>query len=323
MKTALVAGGAGFIGSHLCDFLVAQKYRILIVDNCVTGDRANIQHLLELKDQVLFLEADIRRPFREWLDAKWVREIDEIYNLASPASPIDFARMPSFILTTASQGHQNLLELAREGQGQSCRILFASTSEVYGDPLEHPQKESYWGNVNSIGERSCYDEAKRYGEAITMAYMREFKIPTRIIRIFNTYGPRMRPSDGRVICNFFSQGLRGESLTIYGTGEQTRSFCYVSDLVRGVWNLMQSEVTTPVNVGNPNEITILEIAKTVNQLTQNQQPLAFRPLPQDDPQRRRPDITRARQQLGWEPEVALADGLRHTLEFFRASLAQR
>ncbi len=306
---ALVAGGAGFIGSHLCELLLEKGYRVDALDSLVTGRRENISHL-EKSPKFSFLHQDLTHKI------SITEKYDEIYNLASPASPIDFTKIPIYILETA-HGHKQLLELATE---QNARILYASTSEVYGDPLVHPQTESYWGNVNPIGPRSCYDEAKRYGEALTMAYLRNKKTKTRIIRIFNTYGPRMRPDDGRIIPNFFMQSLRQESLTIYGDGSQTRSFCYVSDMAAGMFALMQSTVTSPVNIGNPTEKSVSEIADEVNKLTGNKTDHTFLPLPEDDPKRRWPQIDKARNQVGWEPRVSLAEGLKSTLEYFKKSL---
>lgn len=306
---ALVAGGAGFIGSHLCEYLLEKGYEVHALDNLVTGRRPNIAHL-EKSEKFKFLNQDLTQKLN--INVKF----DEIYNLASPASPVDFAKMPIYILDTA-YGHRQLLELATE---QNAKIMFASTSEVYGDPLEHPQTESYWGNVNPIGPRGCYDEAKRFGEALTMAFFRAKKTQVRIIRIFNTYGPRMRPDDGRIIPNFFMQALRRESLTIYGDGSQTRSFCYVSDMVAGMHSLVQSNVTVPVNIGNPSEKSVLEIANEVNRLTGNKTPHTFLPLPEDDPKRRWPQIDRAKSLLGWEPRVSLGDGLKRSMEFFSQTL---
>ena len=311
MKRALVAGAAGFIGSHLCDLLLDRSYEVIGLDSLVTGRRANLEPAMArgLK-------------FIEWNLIDGVPDItgslDEIYNLASPASPVDFAKMPLFILETASRGHRNLLELARV---KGARILFASTSEVYGDPLVHPQVETYFGNVNTIGPRSCYDEAKRYGEALTVAYAREFGIETRIVRTFNTYGPRMRPDDGRIIPNFFVQALQGQPLTVYGSGSQTRSFCYVSDQTEGMYALMQSPETRPVNVGNPIERTVLEIAHEVNKLCGSTVPIKNLPLPENDPKQRCPDNSRALKSCGWQPRVGLEEGLAACLTYFRSELA--
>jgi len=310
VKTALVAGGAGFIGSHLCEYLLGQGYRVYAIDSLVTGRRINIEHLLA-NPNFSWIEHDIVAPLYMNVPC------DEIYNLASPASPVDFEKIPIFILKTAAIGHMNLLNWAKMNKA---RILFASTSEVYGDPLEHPQKETYLGNVNCIGHRGCYDEAKRYGEAISMAFRRQYGIETRIVRIFNTYGPRMRPEDGRVIPNFFTQGLSGKPFTIYGDGKQTRSLCYVSDLVEGLHKLMLSDVADPVNVGNPDEYTILEIAKSVAAACGAQFKTEFMPLPPSDPKQRRPDITRAKELLNWSPKISLKEGFVKTLDYFKSSL---
>lgn len=306
MKRALVAGGAGFVGSHFCELLLSKKYSVTIVDSLITGQKRHAEYLQSKGCQ--FIQADVCELPNLGTD------FDEIYDLASPASPIDFERIPVKILETGSVGHRNLLELARKSKA---RIFFASTSEVYGDPEVHPQVESYFGNVNPIGPRGCYDEAKRFGEAMTMAYHREYGVQTRIVRIFNTYGPRMRETDGRIIPNFFMQGLHNQPLTIYGDGSQTRSFCFVSDMCRGFYQLMQSDCTDPVNIGNPVEMTVLQMAQTVRELTGNTADFDFRPLPANDPKLRRPDITRARKVLNWEPQVNLKDGLAHTLEFFK------
>jgi dTDP-glucose 4,6-dehydratase len=311
-KHALVAGAAGFIGSHLCDYLLAKDYRVTAVDSFITGRRENLKSALA--KGVKLIEHDIIDP----LDVDG--PIDEIYNMASPASPVDFKRMAVFILETAARGHQNMLELGRR---TGARVLFASTSEVYGDPEVHPQSESYFGNVNTIGMRGCYDEAKRFGEALTMAYHRQHGVETRIARIFNTYGPRMRPDDGRIIPNFFMQAMQGQPLTVYGEGQQTRSFCYVSDLVDGIHRLMVSQETRPVNIGNPVERTVLEIANEVNRLTGGNVPIKHLPLPENDPKQRRPDIARAKSILGWEPRVELATGLRECHAFFADELAKR
>lgn len=306
MKKALVAGGAGFIGSHLVEFLLHNGRSVTVVDNFITGQKKNIQHLLDGK--ITLIEGDISEL------SDFGGQYDEIYNLASPASPVDFEKIPIKILETASLGHRNLLKLATQCEA---RVLLASTSEVYGDPEVHPQTESYFGNVNTIGVRGCYDEAKRYAEALSVAYAREHKTKIRIVRIFNTYGPRMRETDGRIIPNFFMQGLKNESLTVYGDGSQTRSFCYVSDMCNGIFKLMQSEETRPVNIGNPLELTVLEMAKTVKKLTGNSQEFSFKPLPENDPKMRRPDITRAKEVLGWSPLVSLEQGLSETLDFFK------
>ncbi len=306
---ALVAGGAGFIGSHLCELLIDKGYEVHALDSFVTGGKGNLEKLNQ-SPKFKLLEQDLTKKLN--LTEKY----DEIYNLASPASPIDFSKMPVFILDTA-YGHRQLLEYASE---TGARILYASTSEVYGDPLEHPQVESYWGNVNPIGPRGCYDEAKRFGEALTMAYFRSKKTQTRIVRIFNTYGPRMRPDDGRIIPNFFMQALQKKPLTIYGDGSQTRSFCFVTDMAAGIFALMQSSVNTPVNIGNPVERTILEIADEVNRLTKNTTPHKFMPLPEDDPKRRCPNNDKAKKELKWEPKVSLGEGLEKCLQFFKSKI---
>jgi len=307
MMTIAVAGGAGFIGSHLCEFLLDQGHKVFALDNMKTGRRDNIEHLLKNRN-FNWLEHDIR--VRLHLNHK----IDRIYNLASPASPVDFEKIPEYIMETASDGHRNLLRLAQEN---GARILFASTSEVYGDPLEHPQKETYLGNVDCTGIRACYDEAKRYGEALTMIYHRFHKVETRIIRIFNTYGPRMRPEDGRVIPNFCNQALRGEPLTVYGDGKQTRSLCYVSDMVRGMHSLMESKYSNPVNIGNPDEYSMNDLADKIIAAVGNKNlKKTHHPLPPSDPKRRKPDISLARKILGWEPQVSLAEGMKATLEYF-------
>ncbi|MES2965588.1 MAG: NAD-dependent epimerase/dehydratase family protein [Bdellovibrionota bacterium] len=315
-KRALVAGGAGFIGSHLVDLLLSKGYEVVVVDVLVTGRETNLS--AALAKGVQLEKADIRD--RSALD-RLLRQhghFDEIYNLASPASPVDFARIPMFILETGSIGHRNLLDLAREA---GSRVLFASSSEVYGDAEVHPQVETYFGNVNTVGHRSCYDEAKRYGESLSVAFTKEFGVETRMARIFNTYGPRMRPNDGRIIPNFFIQALQKQSLTVYGDGSQTRSFCYCSDQAAGLFALMQSNEARPVNVGNPIERTVMEIAQAVNALTGNTAPLRYLPLPENDPKVRRPDITRAKVSTGWEPKVDLETGLKACLEYFRAELA--
>ena len=306
----LVTGGAGFVGSHLCDRLLGDGHEVIAMDNLVTGSTDNIAHLAGNR-HFKFIFHDVT----EYIYIPGA--LDAVMNLASPASPVDFARIPIPILKVGSLGTHNTLGLAL---AKRARYLIASTSEVYGDPLIHPQPETYWGNVNPIGVRGVYDEAKRFSEAITMAYHRVHGVDTRIIRIFNTYGPRMRLSDGRVVPNFIGQALRGEPLTVYGDGSQTRSFCFVSDLVDGMVRLLLSSETDPVNVGNPAELTILAFAQIINRLTGNEAGIAFKPLPVDDPRVRKPDITRARTILGWEPQVAVEDGLRQTIEYFRAKL---
>jgi len=306
----LVTGGAGFVGSHLCDRLLSDGHDVIAMDNLVTGSTDNIAHLAGNR-RFKFIFHDVT----EYIYVPGA--LDAVMNLASPASPVDFARIPIPILKVGSLGTHNTLGLAL---AKRARYLIASTSEVYGDPLIHPQPETYWGNVNPIGVRGVYDEAKRFSEAITMAYHRVHEVDTRIIRIFNTYGPRMRLSDGRVVPNFIGQALRGEPLTVYGDGGQTRSFCFVSDLVDGMVRLLLSSETDPVNVGNPTELTILAFAQIINRLTGNEAGIAIKPLPVDDPRVRKPDITRARTILGWEPQVAVEDGLKQTIEYFRAKL---
>ena len=307
MKTVLVSGGAGFIGSHLCERLLADGSRVICVDNFVTGRKENVRHLLPDKNFSL-VEHDITQP----LEIK--EKIGRIFNLASPASPVDFEKIPVEILAVNSAGTRNMLELAGE---KKARFLQASTSEVYGDPLEHPQRETYWGNVNCNGPRSCYDEGKRFSEALAMAYSRSRGVEVRIVRIFNTYGPRMRPDDGRVVPNFIMQALHGKPLTVYGKGEQTRSFCYVSDLVDGIVRLMDSSYQMPVNIGNPNEFTVLQLAEEVIRLTGSKSKISFKPLPKDDPAKRKPDISVATMELGWQPKTQLGEGLKATIEWFR------
>lgn len=304
----LVTGGAGFIGSHLCDRLLAAGDEVICVDNFFTGTRANVAHL---RDHLNFelIRHDITEPIR--------LEVDRIYHLACPASPIHYQYNPVKTVKTSVLGTLNMLGLAKRVRA---RILLASTSEVYGDPLVHPQNEDYWGHVNPIGIRSCYDESKRLAETLMMDYHRQNRVDIRIIRIFNTYGPRMSEGDGRVVSNFLFQALRGEPLTVYGEGQQTRSFCYVSDLVEGMIRLMNGEHIRPINIGNPDEFTILELAEQVRALVNPELPIIFKPLPSDDPRQRQPDIARARTLLGWEPTVPLAEGLRRTVVEFRHRL---
>lgn len=309
----LVAGGAGFIGSHLCDRLIALGHSVVCIDNLSTGRRGNIAHLLD-HPGFGFVEHDLVDPLPV------LPSVDRIYHLASPASPPAYQRAPIATLRVNSEGTRHLLELARR---DGARLLYASTSEVYGDPLEHPQHEHYRGNVNPVGPRSMYDEAKRYGEAITMAYGRGHGVETRIVRIFNTYGPRMAPDDGRVITNLIVQALRNEPLTVYGDGSQTRSFQYVDDLIDGMIRLMEGSYREPVNLGNPVEYTVLDLADLIRQLTGVQAPVRFLPLPADDPRLRRPDISLARALLGWEPTVAVADGLKRTIDHLRGELDAR
>ncbi len=306
MPRALVTGAAGFIGSHLTEYLLDRGFAVVGMDNLVTGDVANIQQLTGR--EFVFVKHDITNYIA--LEGP----LDYIFHFASPASPIDYLKLPIQTLKVGSLGTHNCLGLAK---AKGARFLLASTSEVYGDPLVHPQREDYWGNVNPVGPRGVYDEAKRFAEAIAMAYQRYHGIATRIVRIFNTYGPRMRIEDGRAIPAFLSQALRGEDVTVFGDGSQTRSLCYVSDLVDGIFRLMTSEVPDPVNIGNPSELTMRELAETILTMTGSRSRIVERPLPVDDPKRRQPDITRARTLLGWEPQVALAQGLPRTIEYFR------
>jgi dTDP-glucose 4,6-dehydratase len=303
MSTCLVTGGAGFLGSHLCDELLRRGHRVICVDNLETGTLANIEHIRA--PNFVHLNVDITEPY-------FVEEpIDVVYHLASPASPIDYQRLPLHTLKVGSQGTHHSLGVAKF---KRARFLLASTSEVYGDPQVHPQPESYWGHVNPIGPRGVYDEAKRYAEALTMAYHRQQGVDTAIVRIFNTYGPRMRPHDGRAIPTFLRQALTDRPITVFGDGSQTRSFCYVSDEIDGLIRLAESGVHQPVNIGNPDEFTLLELAQTVVEVTESKSEIVFEALPTDDPQVRQPDISLARELLGWEPEVTLRDGLRRTIE---------
>lgn len=303
----LITGAAGFLGSHLSDRFLADGHEVVGVDNLITGDTVNVAHL-ERERRFTFERQDVSRGLS--VDGR----LDGVLHFASPASPIDYLEHPIATLEVGSLGTRNALELAR---AHGARFFMASTSEVYGDPLEHPQRETYWGNVNPVGPRSVYDEAKRFSEALTMAYHREHRIDTRIVRIFNTYGPRMRPRDGRVVSNFIVQALGGEPLTIYGEGTQSRSFCYVSDEVEGIYRLFMQGDAEPTNIGNPDEFTVRELAALVLELTGSASKLVFRPLPTDDPKVRRPDITRAREQLGWSPRVPLREGLARTIEWFK------
>jgi dTDP-glucose 4,6-dehydratase len=304
MATCLVTGGAGFLGSHLCDELIARGNRVICVDNLETGSLANIAHIRD-PEQFMHVGVDIIEPY--FID----EPIDFVYHLASPASPIDYLRLPLHTLKVGSYGTHHTLGLAK---AKRARFLIASTSEVYGDPKEHPQPESYWGHVNPIGPRGVYDEAKRYAEALTMAYHRQQGVDTAIVRIFNTYGSRMRPRDGRAIPTFLRQALANRPLTVFGDGSQTRSFCYVSDLIRGIIALAESGYHDPVNIGNPDEFTLLELAKTVVELTDSRSEIVYEALPVDDPKQRKPDITLARELLGWSPEVPLREGLQRTIE---------
>ena len=306
-KRILITGAAGFLGSHLCDRFLKEGYNVVGMDNLLTGNIKNIEHLFPVKE-FEFFHHDV---------TKFVHvagKIDYILHFASPASPIDYLKMPIQTLKVGAMGTHHLLGLAK---AKGARILIASTSEIYGDPLVHPQTEEYWGNVNSVGPRGVYDEAKRYMESITMAYHTFHQLETRIIRIFNTYGPKMRLDDGRALPTFLSQALRGEDLTMFGDGSQTRSFCYVDDLVEGIYRLLLSDYASPVNVGNPSEITLMQFAEEVLALTGSKSKIVFKPLPQDDPKQRQPDITKARTILGWEPKVDRHEGLKRTLEYFK------
>ncbi|MCC6857993.1 MAG: SDR family oxidoreductase [Bryobacterales bacterium] len=303
----VVSGAAGFIGSHLCDRLVAEGHTVVGLDSFITGRRENIAQLAD-HPRFQLLQQDVSQPF------ELPGPVDYVLHLASPASPKDYLEHPIATLDTGSLGTRRMLELALRDRA---RFLLTSTSECYGDPLEHPQKETYWGNVNPVGPRSCYDESKRFAEALTMAYHRVHGLETNIARIFNTYGPRMQLDDGRVVPAFIDQALRGDPLTVYGNGSQTRSFCYVSDLVEGLCRLMDSGERYPVNLGNPREMTIREFAEQIRRMTGSRSPVIFRELPEDDPRQRRPDISKARRLLGWEPKVGLEEGLRMTIEYFR------
>ena len=309
---AVVTGAAGFLGSHLCDRLLAEGWSVVGLDNFITGRRENLNHLrgnLEFS----FVEKDVCEPLSV------SGEVSYVLHFASPASPPDYLRHPIETMRVGSVGTQNALELARS---RSAKFLIASTSECYGDPEVFPQHEEYWGHVNPVGPRSVYDEAKRFSEALTMGYQRHYGLDTRIVRIFNSYGPRMRLNDGRALPNFVWQALSGRSITVYGDGKQTRSFCYVSDLIDGIYKLMLSDEHLPVNIGNPNEITLLEFAQRVRAYFGDRVPIAFEPLPQDDPKRRCPDIGKAKRLLGWEPKVSLADGLKCTIEYFQQEFAR-
>lgn len=307
MKRVLVTGGAGFLGSHLCEYLLCEGYYVICMDNFITGNPDNIAHLFG-KEHFKFIKHDVT----EFIHVEG--KLDYIFHFASPASPIDYLNLPIQTLKVGSLGTHKALGLAKE---KKATFLLASTSEVYGDPLINPQTEDYWGNVNPIGPRGVYDEAKRFAEAMTMAYNRYHGVDTRIVRIFNTYGPRMRPKDGRVVPAFISQSLEGEDLTVFGDGSQTRSFCYVSDLVEGIYRLSQSKEIYPVNIGNPEERTILEFARIISGLMGNNVNIAFKPLPVDDPKVRRPDISKAKEILGWEPKVPLEEGLMKTIRYFK------
>ena len=308
MKTALVTGGAGFLGSHLCDYLLAKGMKVICMDNFITGSRNNIKHLMSNKNFRL-IENDATKKI------KIEGDIDYILHFASPASPVDFDRLPVEIAMTNSVGTLNMLDLAKE---KKAVLLFASTSECYGDPEVNPQPETYNGNVNTTGVRSCYDESKRFAEALIMAYHRAYKADVRIVRIFNTYGPRMRKNDGRVVPSFINQALEGKPITVFGDGSQTRSFCYVDDEVEGIYRLLMSKEIYPTNIGNPNEVSVADFAEKVIQLTGSRSRVIFKPLPEHDPKVRKPDISKARKLLKWEPKISLDEGLKRTVEYFRS-----
>ncbi len=309
MPRTLITGGAGFIGSHLCEYFLRLGHEVICMDNLLTGDISNIAHIRH--NNFLFIKHDVTNYI--YVEGP----LDYLLHFASPASPIDYEKLPIQTLKVGSLGTHKALGLAKE---KRATLLLASTSEVYGDPSVHPQSEEYWGNVNPIGPRGVYDEAKRFAEAMTMAYHRVHGVDTRIIRIFNTYGPRMRLEDGRAIPNFITQALRGEDITVFGEGSQTRSFCFISDLVEGIYGVLMAGETRPVNLGNPQELTILELAREIVHLTGSGSKIVFTPLPQDDPKRREPDISRARQLCGWEPKVEFTAGLRETIAYFREKL---
>ena len=307
---SVVTGAAGFLGSHLTDLLLSRGHKVIGIDNFVTGTVNNISHLGG-KPNFKFIQQDVTEFI--FLDVP----VDFVWHFASPASPVDYLELPIQTLKVGSLGTHKALGLAKN---KNARFLLASTSEIYGDPLVHPQKEEYWGNVNTIGPRGCYDEAKRFAEALTMAYHREHGVQTRIVRIFNTYGPRMRLHDGRVVPAFLGQALKNKPITVFGEGRQTRSFCFVSDLIEGIYRLMLSTYDLPMNIGNPSELTVLDFAKQIIQATNSKSKITFKPLPQDDPKQRRPDITRARKYLKWDPQVSLSQGLEKTIDYFRRTL---
>jgi dTDP-glucose 4,6-dehydratase len=307
---SVVTGGAGFLGSHLVDYLLARGHHVVVLDNLVTGSVQNIEHLAGRPD-FRFIRQDVTEFL--FLDGP----VDYVWHFASPASPVDYLELPIQTLKVGSLGTHKALGLAKQ---KGARFLLTSTSEIYGDPLVHPQREDYWGNVNTIGPRGCYDESKRFAEALVMAYHRQHGMETKIVRIFNTYGPRMRLRDGRVVPAFIGQALNGQPLTVFGKGRQTRSFCYCSDLIEGIYRLMMSEGHEPVNIGNPTEMTMLEFAREIIRVTGSRSKIVFRPLPQDDPRQRQPDISRARALLGWEPRVTLAEGIVKTIDYFRGRL---
>ncbi|HYG34447.1 MAG TPA: UDP-glucuronic acid decarboxylase family protein [Clostridia bacterium] len=308
--TSVVTGAAGFLGSHLTDLLLARGHKVIGIDNFVTGTVNNISHLGG-NPNFKFIQQDVTEFI--FLDVP----VNYVWHFASPASPVDYLELPIQTLKVGSLGTHKALGLAKN---KKARLLLASTSEIYGDPLVHPQTEDYWGNVNTIGPRGCYDEAKRFAEAMTMAYQREHGVETRIVRIFNTYGPRMRLNDGRVVPAFVSQALKNKPITVFGEGRQTRSFCYVSDLIEGIYRLMMSDYALPMNIGNPAELTVLEFAEEIIQATGSRSKITYKPLPQDDPKQRKPDITRARKHLKWEPKVTLAEGLVKTIEYFKQKI---
>ena len=309
MKTVLITGGAGFLGSHLCEFLLDKGFRVLCMDNLITGKESNIENLKENKN-FKFINHNVS----EHINVE--ENLDYVMHFASPASPIDYQKIPIQTLKVGSLGTHNTLGLAL---AKKAIYMIASTSEVYGDPQVNPQPESYWGNVNPVGPRGCYDEAKRFSEALVTAYHNIHKVDTRIVRIFNTYGPRMRKDDGRAVPNFLTQALNNEPITVYGDGKQTRSFCYVSDLIEGIYRLLMSNINDPVNIGNPEEYTLIEFAEKIKELTQAKSEITFKELPVDDPLIRCPDITKAKKELGWEPKFGLEEGLKNTIEFFKKS----
>ena len=309
MQRTLITGGAGFLGSHLCDYFLDKGHEVICMDNLLTGDLNNIKHINSSRFQ--FVEHNVTK----YIDVKG--RLDYILHFASPASPIDYLELPIQTLKVGSLGTHNALGLAKD---KKAVFLLASTSEIYGDPLVHPQKEDYWGNVNPIGPRGVYDEAKRFAEAITMAYHYYHKVETRVVRIFNTFGPRMRIDDGRAIPNFFCQAVKGEDLTVFGDGSQTRSFCYYTDLIDGIYGLLMSKENQPVNIGNPEEMTLISIAKKIVSVTKSSSKITFKPLPVDDPRTRQPDITKAKEIFNWFPKVSLDQGLKNTLEYFKSKV---
>lgn len=310
MQKVLVTGGAGFIGSHLCDKLVKDGFDVICLDNLITGSEKNIEQLINNKN-FSFQNFDVTQELPD------LGKMDYIFHLASPASPIDYQKKPEETLLANSVGTINMLNLAKD---QKAKILIASTSEVYGDPLEHPQKETYWGNVNSFGPRSCYDESKRFAEAATYVFLQKYDVDARIIRIFNTYGPRMQALDGRVVSNFINQALKKEALTIYGNGSQTRSFCYVTDMIEGIYKVMFGDGTKGevFNLGNPSEFAMLELAEKIKKMTESESEIVFGPLPPDDPRQRQPDISKVEKKLGWQPKVEIDEGLQKTIEYYKS-----